>query len=103
MNRVAMFALGTVLLFCSTTHSASMGDTVAAVVDARAGGAEPDARDPNLQDFNHALAVQATPDQTSQFRDGKEHGSGEEAGAGTGCSWRARPTARRIFLSKLRH
>jgi predicted nucleic acid-binding Zn-ribbon protein len=68
LNRFAMFALGTVLLFCSYDalgqhggHGGSGGHGNGP----KGSGAAPDT---SLQDFNHAMAVQATPDQVSQFQ-----------------------------------
>lgn len=68
MNRLAMVALGAVLLVCSYDalgqhggHGGSGGHGGGP----KGSGAAPDT---SLQDFNHAMAVQATPDQVSQFQ-----------------------------------
>src|SRR6266852_6748946 len=68
VNRVAVVMLGTVLLFCSrdllAQHGGHGGGRGGAPRSTGTGGTS----DSSLQDFNHALAVQATPDQTSQFQ-----------------------------------
>jgi hypothetical protein len=69
MNRVCGLALGMVLILASHDalgqhggHSGGGGSRGGAP---RGTGST---RDSGLQDFNHALAVQATPDQTSRFQ-----------------------------------
>jgi septal ring factor EnvC (AmiA/AmiB activator) len=69
MNRVCGLALGMVLILASHDalgqhggHSGGGGSRGGAP---RGTGST---RDSSLQDFNHALAVQATPDQTSRFQ-----------------------------------
>jgi len=68
LNRLTVLALGIVLLFCSYhafgqhgRHGGGRGGAPRST-----GGGAPS--DSSLQDFNHALAVQATPDQASQFQ-----------------------------------
>jgi hypothetical protein len=60
--------LGIVLLFCShellAQHGGHGGGRGGAPRSTGTGGST----DSSLQDFNHALAVQATPDQVSQFQ-----------------------------------
>ncbi len=68
MNRLTVFALGDVLLFCSYDASASMGDTADPAVTEVGRRAAEQRPNTSLQDFNHAIAVQATPDQVSQFQ-----------------------------------
>jgi hypothetical protein len=60
LNRLAVLALGIVLLFCSYHAFGQHGG--------HGGGRGGAPSDSSLQDFNHALAVQATPDQASQFQ-----------------------------------
>ena len=69
MNRVAVVTLGIVLLFCSHELLAQHGGHGGG----RGGGAPRStgtggSTNSSLQDFNHALAVQATPDQVTQFQ-----------------------------------
>ena len=68
MNRVALVTMGIVLLFCShellAQHGGHGGGRSGAPRSTGTGGTT----DSSLQDFNHALAVQATPDQVSQFQ-----------------------------------
>ncbi len=68
MNRLAVVMLGTVVLFCSrdllAQHGGHGGGRGGAPRSTGTGGTT----DSSLQDFNHALAVQATPDQASQFQ-----------------------------------
>ena len=72
-----------VLLLCPGLCWLSMADTAVAGGAPGATGAAESANDSSLTDFNHALAVQATPDQTSQFKEvSQEHGGRKEAGAG---------------------
>jgi hypothetical protein len=68
LNRLTVLALGIVLLFCSYhafgqhgRHGGGRGGAPRST-----GGGAPS--DSSLLDFNHALAVQATPDQASQFQ-----------------------------------
>ena len=68
MSRLTALALGTVLLFCP--HGAfgqhgGHGGGRGGAPHSTGGGTTSDS---SLQDFNHALAVQATADQASQFR-----------------------------------
>ena len=67
MNRRGNSALGIVVLLCSLSAFGQHGG--------QAGGGRGGAprgtgstSDSSLQDFNHALAVQATPDQVSRFQ-----------------------------------
>ena len=68
LNRLTVLALGIVLLFCSYhafgQHGGHGGGRGGA--PRSTGGGAPS--DSSLQDFNHALAVQATPDQVSRFQ-----------------------------------
>ena len=68
MKRVVVAALGIVLLSCSqdllAQHGGHGGGRGGAPRSTGTGGTT----DSSLQDFNHALAVQATPDQASQFQ-----------------------------------
>jgi hypothetical protein len=68
MNRVSGLALGIVLLFCSQgalgQHGGHGGGRGGAPRSTGGGSTS----DSGLQDFNHALAVQATPDQVSRFQ-----------------------------------
>ncbi len=67
MHRLKVFVLGTVLL-CSYDalgqHGGHGGSGRGGAPSAGGGSTA----DPNLRDFSHALAVQATPDQASQFQ-----------------------------------
>jgi hypothetical protein len=68
VNRLAVVALGTVLLLSAPTLFAQHGGHGAG--GARGGGpkgAPADTSDAGLTDFNHALAVQANSDQVSHF------------------------------------
>jgi hypothetical protein len=68
MNRACGLALGVVLLFCSRgvlgQHGGHGGGRSGAPRSTGGGSTS----DSGLQDFNHALAVQATPDQVSRFQ-----------------------------------
>lgn len=68
MNRVTVMMAGIVLLFCShellAQHGGHGGGRGGAPRSTGTGGST----NSSLQDFNHALAVQATPDQVSQFQ-----------------------------------
>lgn len=69
MNRLTVLALGIVLLFCSDQvwgQHGGHGGGGRGGAPRGTGSSEPS--NSNLQDFNHALAVQATPDQVSQFQ-----------------------------------
>ena len=68
MNRVAVLTLGIVLLFCSHELLAQHGGHGGGHGGAPRGTGTGGTADSSLQDFNHALAVQATPDQVSQFQ-----------------------------------
>lgn len=68
MNRVAVLTLGIVLLFCSHELLAQHGGHGGGRGGAPRGTGTGGTADSSLQDFNHALAVQATPDQVSQFQ-----------------------------------
>lgn len=66
MNRSAVLALGIVLLFCAPTlaqHASGGGRRRGTPGAGTASGTS----DTGLTDFNHALALQATPDQASRF------------------------------------
>ncbi len=69
MNRVAVVTLGIVLLFCShellAQHGGHAGGLGSGAPRSTGTGGSTDS---SLQDFNHALAVQATPDQVTQFQ-----------------------------------
>lgn len=69
MNRLTVLTLGIVLLFCSGQvwgQHGGHGGGGRGGAPRGTGSGEPS--NSNLQDFNHALAVQATPDQVSQFQ-----------------------------------
>jgi len=68
VNRVAVLTLGIVLLFCSHELLAQHGGHGGGHGGAPRGTGTGGTADSSLQDFNHALAVQATPDQVSQFQ-----------------------------------
>jgi hypothetical protein len=69
VNRVAVVTLGIVLLFCShellAQHGGHSGGRGSGAPRSTGTGGSTNS---SLQDFNHALAVQATPDQVSQFQ-----------------------------------
>ena len=68
MHRLHGLALAALLLFCTYgalgQHGGHGGGRRGTSGNAGSGGTS----DSSLQDFNHALAVQATPDQASQFQ-----------------------------------
>jgi hypothetical protein len=69
VNRLAVLSLGIVLLFCSN-HALGQhgGHGGGGRGGAPRGAGSSETSNSNLQDFNRALAVQATPDQVSQFQ-----------------------------------
>lgn len=66
MNRWMVCALGIILLSCSYDALGQHGGHGGGRGGAPSAGGGSTA-DPNLRDFSHALAVQATPDQAQQF------------------------------------
>jgi hypothetical protein len=68
VNRSTVLALGIVLLFCSGQVWGQHGGHGGGRSGAPRGTGSGEPNNSNLQDFNHALAVQATPDQVSQFQ-----------------------------------
>ena len=71
-------------LLYATALWVSTEDTAAVVGGAPGSAGSAGTSDTGLTDFNHALAVQATPDQASRFLSlAKRHGGREEAGAGS--------------------
>jgi hypothetical protein len=69
VNRLTVLALGIGLVFCSgQVWGQHGGHGGGGRSGAPRGTGSGDPSNSNLQDFNHALAVQATPDQVSQFQ-----------------------------------
>jgi|HubBroStandDraft_6_1064221.scaffolds.fasta_scaffold1037191_1 hypothetical protein len=68
MKRLIARALGMILLFSSHAMLAQHGGHGGGRGGAPRSTGTGDTSDKNLQDFNHAMAVQATPDQVSQFQ-----------------------------------
>ena len=68
MNRLTVLALSTVLLLCSSDALAQHGGHGGGRRGASGTAGSGSTSDSGLQDFNHALAVQATPDQASKFQ-----------------------------------
>ena len=68
MKRVATLALGIILLLCSLRPAGQHGGHGGGRRGAPGSAGSAGTSDSGLQDFNHALAVQATPDQASRFQ-----------------------------------
>ena len=68
VNRLTVLSLGMVLLSCSHDALGQHGGHGGGRRGTPGGTASSGTSDTSLQDFNQALAVQATPDQVSQFQ-----------------------------------
>lgn len=69
VNRVSTLAWGIALLLCTHNLLAQHGGHGGGGHRGSAGAGSGDTSDAGLRDFNHALAVQATPEQASHFHD----------------------------------
>ena len=68
MKRLGTLAIGIILLLCSHDLMAQHGGHGGGRRGASGTAGSGSTSDSGLQDFNHALAVQATPDQASKFQ-----------------------------------
>lgn len=68
MKRLGTLAMGIILLLCSHDLMAQHGGHGGGRRGASGTAGSAGTSDSSLQDFNHALAVQATPDQASRFQ-----------------------------------
>jgi len=67
VNRLAALAMGIGLLLCAENLLAQHGGHGGGGRRGGPGAGSSDTSEAGLTDFNHALAVQATPDQASRF------------------------------------
>ena len=69
MNRLAVLVMGIGLLLCTENLLAQHGGHGGGGRRGAPGAGSSDTNEAGLTDFNHALAVQATPDQASRFQE----------------------------------